>query len=169
MDARGGHDGGGAADRGGDGGNRGMGLETCRHLGRRGYRVVLTSRETAAGEAAAAKLREEDGLEVECFRLDLTRAQDIAALVAHVRRRLARVYAVVNNAGIYLEFAGSTVRDRTSMFDAQLPVVRAIVETNLLGPFALSQGLVAMMRERGYGRVVNLVSAMGQFADTIRS
>ena len=28
------------------GGNRGMGLETCRQLGRRGYRVILTSRES---------------------------------------------------------------------------------------------------------------------------
>jgi NAD(P)-dependent dehydrogenase (short-subunit alcohol dehydrogenase family) len=41
------------------GGNRGMGLETCRQLGQRGYRVVLTSRESAPDEAAAARLREE--------------------------------------------------------------------------------------------------------------
>jgi NAD(P)-dependent dehydrogenase (short-subunit alcohol dehydrogenase family) len=70
------------------GGNRGMGLETCRQLGRRGYKVVLTSRERALGDAAAAKLHEEDGLEIEPFRLDLTRAEDIAALVMHARRRL---------------------------------------------------------------------------------
>ena len=147
------------------GGNRGMGLETCRQLGRRGYKVVLTSRERALGDAAAAKLHEEDGLEVEPFRLDLTRAEDIAALVMHARRRLGRVDALVNNAGLYLEIAGPAVRDRTSVFDARMEVVRAILETNLLGPFALSQGLVALMRERGYGRVVNVTSAMGQLSD----
>jgi len=146
------------------GGNRGMGFETCRQLGRGGYRVILTSRESALGEAAATRLREE-GLEVEPFRLDLTRSEDIAALIAHARRRLGRVDVLVNNAGVYLETAGSSVRDRTSVFDAQTQVVRAIIETNLLGPFALSQGLVAMMRERNYGRVVNLTSAMGQLAE----
>jgi len=147
------------------GGNRGMGLETCRQLARRGYRVILTSRESAPGEAAAARLQEEEGLEVEPFRVDLTRADDIAALIAHARRRLGRVDVLVNNAGLYLEMGGTSVRDRISVFDAQLPVVRAIVETNLLGPFALSQGLVAMMRDRGYGRVVNVTSAMGQLAE----
>jgi NAD(P)-dependent dehydrogenase (short-subunit alcohol dehydrogenase family) len=83
----------------------------------------------------------------------------------HARRWLGRVDALVNNAGLYLEIAGSSVRDRTSVFDAQMPVVRAIVETNLFGPLALSQGLVALMRERGYGRVVNVASAMGQLAE----
>jgi len=147
------------------GGNRGMGLETCRQLARLGYRVVLTSRESALGETVAASLREKEGLVVEPFRLDLTRAEDIAALVAHARRRLGRVDVLVNNAGLYLEIGGASVRDRTSAFDAQLQVVRVIVETNLFGPFALSQGLVAMMRERAYGRVVNVTSAMGQLAE----
>jgi NAD(P)-dependent dehydrogenase (short-subunit alcohol dehydrogenase family) len=60
------------------GGNRGMGFETCRQLGALGFRVILTSRERAPGEAAAEKLTK-DGFNVEPFRLDLTRAEDIAA------------------------------------------------------------------------------------------
>src|SRR5271166_2703746 len=93
------------------GGNRGMGFETCRQLGSLGYKIVLTSRERALGEAAAEKLMN-DGLDVEPFRLDLTRAEDIAALVVHVQRRLGRVDVLVNNAGLYLEIAGPAVRDR---------------------------------------------------------
>jgi len=147
------------------GGNRGMGRETCRQLSQRGFRVVLTSRESASGEAVAATLRDEEGLEVEPFRLDLTRAEDIAALIAHARRQLGHVDVLVNNAGLYLEYGGAAVRNRTSVFDAQLQVVRVIMETNLLGPFTLSQGLIAMMRDRGYGRVVNVTSAMGQLAE----
>lgn len=41
------------------GGNRGMGLETCRQLARLGAAVVLTSRDPIAGEAAAKGLRDE--------------------------------------------------------------------------------------------------------------
>jgi NAD(P)-dependent dehydrogenase (short-subunit alcohol dehydrogenase family) len=146
------------------GGNRGMGFETCRQLGALGFRVVLTSRERAPGEAAAEKLTK-DGFDVEPIRLDLMRTEDIAALVAHIRRRLGRVDVLINNAGIYLETAGPTVRDRTSVFDARLEVVRTIIETNLLGPLSLSQSVIPLMRERGYGRVVNVTSAMGQLSE----
>src|SRR4029453_12689225 len=36
---------------------------------------------------------------------------------------------------------------------------------NLIGPFALSQGLIAIMRDQGHGRVVSVTSAMGQLSD----
>ena len=146
------------------GGNRGMGLETCRQLGRLGFKVILCCRDPQAGEHAAAKLRDE-GSSVEAFRLDLTRAEDIAALVMYARRNLRRVDVLVNNAGIYLEVSGTTVKDRISAFDARLEVVRAILETNLIGPFALSQGIIALMRDQGHGRVVSVTSAMGQLSD----
>jgi NAD(P)-dependent dehydrogenase (short-subunit alcohol dehydrogenase family) len=58
------------------------------------------------------------------------------------------------------------VSARTSALVAQMDVVRAILESNLLGPFSLSQGLIGAMRERGYGRVVNVSSAVGQLSDT---
>jgi NAD(P)-dependent dehydrogenase (short-subunit alcohol dehydrogenase family) len=146
------------------GGNRGMGFETCRQLGRVGFKVILCSRDAQAGEIAAAKLRDE-GLGVEAFRLDLTRAEEIAALVMYARRNLRRVDVLINNAGIYLEIAGTTVNDRISAFDARLEVVRAILETNLIGPFSLSQGIIALMRDQGHGRVVSVTSAMGQLSD----
>jgi NAD(P)-dependent dehydrogenase (short-subunit alcohol dehydrogenase family) len=146
------------------GGNRGMGLETCRRLGQIGYTVILTARDPQAGREAAATLQTE-GLDVAPFRLDLTRAEDIAALVMHARRSLGRVDVLVNNAGLYLETAGPTVRDRVSVFDARMDVVRAIIETNLLGHLALAQGLVPLMRDHGYGRVVNVTSTMGQLSD----
>ena len=83
----------------------------------------------------------------------------------HARRNLRRVDVLVNNAGIYLEISGATVKDRISAFDARLEVVRAILETNLIGPFALSQGIIALMRDQGHGRVVSVTSAMGQLSD----
>jgi NAD(P)-dependent dehydrogenase (short-subunit alcohol dehydrogenase family) len=60
------------------GGNRGMGFETCRQLDALGYRVILAARDRMLGESAAEKLIRE-GLDIEPFRLDLTRADEIAA------------------------------------------------------------------------------------------
>ena len=146
------------------GANRGMGFETCRQLGRLGFKVILCCRDPQSGEIAAVTLRNE-GLNVEAFRLDLTKPEEIAALVMHARRVLRRVDVLINNAGIYLEVGGTNINDRISAFDARLEIVRAILETNLIGPFALSQGIIALMRDQRHGRVVSLTSAMGQLSD----
>ena len=146
------------------GGNRGMGFETCRQLGKLSLKIILCCRDPQAGELAAVRLRNE-GLSVEAFRLDLTKPEEIAALVMHARRVLRRVDVLINNAGLYLESGGANINDRISAFDARLEVVRATLETNLIGPFALSQGIIALMRDQGQGRVVSLTSAMGQLSD----
>ena len=145
------------------GGNRGMGFETCRQLGALGYRVILTARDTATGETAANILVHE-GHDVLPIRLDLTRSDDIGNLNAFVRRLPNGVDVLINNAGVYLE-NGPTEREFASALTIQMDVVRDVLEANLLGRFALTQGIIAGMRERNYGRVVNLSSAMGQLSD----
>jgi NAD(P)-dependent dehydrogenase (short-subunit alcohol dehydrogenase family) len=55
------------------GGNRGMGFETCRQLGALGYHVIMTARDRMLGESAAKRLIRK-GLDIEPFRLDLTRS-----------------------------------------------------------------------------------------------
>jgi NAD(P)-dependent dehydrogenase (short-subunit alcohol dehydrogenase family) len=76
-----------------------------------------------------------------------------------------RVDVLVNNAGVYFEFSGGGVGNRMSALSAQTSLVRSIVDSNLLGPFALTQGILQIMKDRGYGRVVSLSSAMGQLSD----
>jgi len=146
------------------GANRGMGFETCRQLGRLGYRVVLTARDFTAGKDAANKLKSE-GLEVEPFQLDLTRPEEIARLVMIARRDWGQVHTLVNNAGIYLERNATAIGKNISVFDSRMEVIRTILESNALGPLSLSQGIISMMRENNYGRVVNLSSGMGQLSE----
>ena len=54
------------------GGNRGLGLETARELGKQGIVVVLGSRDSKKGEAAAAKLRDE-GITAESLGFDVNK------------------------------------------------------------------------------------------------
>jgi NAD(P)-dependent dehydrogenase (short-subunit alcohol dehydrogenase family) len=81
-------------------------------------------------------------------------------LVTHARRWLRRVDVLVNNAGLYLETAGPTVRDRVSVFDARMEVVRAISDQPpgthgaLAGP-----DRARLVRDQGYPRLVNVTSA----------
>jgi NAD(P)-dependent dehydrogenase (short-subunit alcohol dehydrogenase family) len=143
------------------GANRGIGLEISRQLAQRGYAVILTARDPAKGRAAVRVLARE-GLDVTFHQLDVTDAASIKRFARHLRRKVGRLDVLVNNAGIYLE--GGYVDDRLpeSIFDESIDKVRVTMETNLYGPYQLCQALIPLMREGGYGRVVNVSSRSGQ-------
>ncbi len=139
------------------GGNRGLGLETCRQLAGRGYHVILASRDGARGEAAAARLRP-GGRDVTPFRLDVTNADDIARLVHFIRAEVGRVDVLVNNAALYLD-------EGRDVLAVELDVYRETMEANVYGPLMLCQALVPWMVRQRYGRVVNVSSGSGQMTD----
>lgn len=140
------------------GANRGIGLEICRQLARKGMKVVLTSRSAAKGRGAIKALGEA-GTEVRYHVLDVTSPVGIKALAAHVAERFGRIDVLINNAGVMLDPRGSRV------LDARVKTFRDTLETNLLGPLQLMQALVPLMQKHGYGRIVNLSSGQGQLAD----
>lgn len=140
------------------GANRGIGFEICRQLARRGdIRVILTSRDPAKGREAAGRLAQE-GLEVDCHRLDVTEAKSVAALVAFLEARHGRADILVNNAGVLLDPRGSR------FLDSRPETYRATLETNFFGPLLLCQALLPFMKRRRYGRIVNVSSGMGQLS-----
>lgn len=128
------------------GGNRGIGFEVCRGLGRRGYRVFLASRDPGAGDQAAAELRRE-GLEVESRALDVTERASIDGLVRSLGSvKEAPLDVLVNNAGIALDG-----------FDAN--VVRRTLATNVQGPLDVTDALTPHLRQGA--RIVMVSSGLG--------
>ena len=142
------------------GANRGLGYEACRALGEKGYKVVLTSRDEAKGEAAVGKLQN-DGLDVVYHRLDVTEAESVSRLGKYVDAEFGRVDALVNNAGVMSDLAD----DIHTLLEARLDTIKHTVETNVYGPILMSQALIPIMKKNGYGRVVNVSSGMGQLSD----
>jgi NAD(P)-dependent dehydrogenase (short-subunit alcohol dehydrogenase family) len=143
------------------GANRGIGLEIVRQLARRGLTTVLAARDLAKGQAAAASLSAE-GLDVPVVAIDVTEGESVRAGVAAALGRFARIDVFVNNAGILKE--GFSPED-ASVFEAPIDLVMQTFATNTVGPLRLIEAIVPGMRERGYGRVVNLSSAAGQLSD----
>lgn len=138
------------------GGNRGLGLEIVRQLAARGLCVVLGARSVEAGAAAAAPLAGLPG-EVIPAELDVADDASVARFTLWLHRRLRRCDVLVNNAAIAVDGpqdAGS----------ADLDLVRRTMETNLLGAWRLTQALVAPMRARRYGRIVNVSSSVGRLS-----
>jgi NAD(P)-dependent dehydrogenase (short-subunit alcohol dehydrogenase family) len=142
------------------GANRGIGLETCRQLGRRGLHVILTARKSEAGEKSAETLRAE-GLQVDFRRLDVTDLESIEACERSIDQENGRLDVLVNNAGIMLD---SSKRGE-SIFQADPDLVRESFEVNTLGPLMVAKSLVPLMRRNGYGRIVNVSSGMGQLSE----
>jgi len=142
------------------GANRGIGLEIVRQLARRGLNVVLASRDLAKGEAAAARLALE-GVEVPVIAIDVTDGESVRAGVADVLSRFGRIDVLVNNAAILKE--GFNPED-ASVFEAPIDLVMLTFATNTVGPLRMIEAIVPGMRERGYGRVVNLSSGAGQLS-----
>jgi NADP-dependent 3-hydroxy acid dehydrogenase YdfG len=134
------------------GASRGIGLAAARALGKRGGRVALFGRDTAALEAAAKSIG--NGA--------LTVAVDVAdrdALIAAIDRSadaLGGLDGLVNNAGLSL----------ASSIEALKPAeVTTQVNVNLLAAIYGCQAVIPHFRRRGGGRILNVSSASARHLD----
>lgn len=143
------------------GANRGIGLEIVKQLSRAGVLTVLASRDMAKGKAAAETLVSE-GFDVPVVTLDVAKPESCRMAVAETIRLMGGLDILVNNAGI-LEEGFSP--DNSSVFDLTSERALRTWETNVLGPLRMTQAVIPHMREKGYGRIVNLSSMAGQLVE----
>jgi 3-oxoacyl-[acyl-carrier protein] reductase len=130
------------------GGTRGIGRAIVRRLSGEGYEVVFSGRTAQSAEEAAASLCQE-GLAVHGVAADARKDEDQERLIRFAERKLGRLDALVNNAGIG-EFG------RVDELD---PVrFRDVLETNLLGAFYAIRHAVPLMKRSGGGFIVNVAS-----------
>ena len=137
------------------GANRGIGLEVCRQLAAKGLRVILTARDRARADAAAASLR--GAGDVVSATLDVTDHLSVRSLTTDLSDRGLHVDVLVNNAAVL-------VGESTGVLDTTLDDLRATFDTNLFGVVLVTQAFVPGMVARRYGRVVNVSSQAGQLA-----
>jgi NAD(P)-dependent dehydrogenase (short-subunit alcohol dehydrogenase family) len=137
------------------GANRGIGLAVARQLAELGNFVFLGSRDPAAGDDAATSLRRL-GLDVAPIRLDLADAATIDAAVGEIERSGRSVDVLVNNAGVLHE------KPLLELTDEE---IADSVAVHVTGPIRLVRSVVPNMVARGYGRIVNVSSGWGSFAE----
>lgn len=130
------------------GGARGIGLATCQALAEAGAKVILTDRDAAEAETAAAKLRDA-GFDVTADRLEVTDPAAVEALAA----QYPEVDVLVNNAGI----ARSNEPAETMSDD----VWSSVIDINLNGLFWCCRSFGRRMLERKAGAIVNVGSMSG--------
>lgn len=131
------------------GASMGLGKAIARELAREKARVVLSARNEARLRAAAEEIRRETGAQVHAVPADMTRPDDIRALVEAAVDRWGTVEIAVANAG----GPPGTRFESTSADD----FARA-VELNLMSTIHLAQEVAPHMKARKWGRFVALTS-----------
>ena len=138
------------------GGNKGLGLETARQLGKLGIAVVIGSRDLEKGVSAAQKLKSE-GIHADAIRFDVTNPADYQSVYDYFDKNYGHLDILVNNAGIAREnFLGG---NQTSTTSAE--VLHDTFDTNFFGVIQITQTLLPLIRKSPAGRIVNLSSILG--------
>jgi NAD(P)-dependent dehydrogenase (short-subunit alcohol dehydrogenase family) len=137
------------------GANRGIGLAITRQLAELGNSVLLGSRDFKAGEEAANSLRQR-GLDVAPVHVDLAVAATIDAAIKEIDKSGRPVDVLINNAGVLHE------KPLLELTEAE---VADTIAVHLTGPLRLIRALAPTMLARGYGRIVNMSSGWGSFAE----
>jgi acetoacetyl-CoA reductase len=130
------------------GGTRGIGAAVSKALKSAGYKVAATYH---SNDEAAEKFKAETGVHV--YKWNVSVYEDCAEGLARVEKELGPVDILVNNAGI----------TKDGMFHKMTPDQwYSVINTNLNSLFNMCRPLIEGMRERGFGRIINISSVNGQ-------
>ena len=130
------------------GGIRGIGKAICEALKKAGYTVAAGYQ---GNDEAATRFKSETG--IPAYKWDVADFNACHKAVSQIVRDLGPVDVLINNAGI--------TRDGT-MHRMTFENWNAVIQTNLTSCFNMSRAVIESMRERKFGRIVNIGSINGQ-------
>ncbi|MBI4749058.1 MAG: SDR family oxidoreductase [Acidobacteria bacterium] len=133
------------------GASSGIGEATARLLARRGAHVVLGARRTDRLESLVAEIKSADGSAVS-RRLDVTQREDVDEFVKFARQTFGQVDVIVNNAG---------VMPLSRLEALKVDEWNQMIDVNIRGVLHGIAAALPIMREQGFGQVINVSSIGG--------
>ncbi|WP_433714210.1 SDR family NAD(P)-dependent oxidoreductase [Nocardia sp. CA-084685] len=140
------------------GGSRGIGRGIAQALARAGAAVAVNYRNRQDEAAATVADIERAGGRAIAVRADVAVRAEVEAMAAQVGSELGPIDVLVNNAGI------ATIRGVDDITEEDFDQTLAV---NLKSAFLCTQAVVPGMRERGWGRIVNVSSVAARGAGSI--
>jgi 3-oxoacyl-[acyl-carrier protein] reductase len=137
------------------GGARGIGKAIGSAFVREGAKVCLVDVDQGILETAKNEIRK-NREEILALLGDITKSTEVRALMNQVQRTLGRIDILVNNAGIIRRGTIETVTEED--WDR-------VIEVNLKGTFNCCKVVAGIMRQQGYGKIVNVSSIAGKMGD----
>jgi len=139
------------------GANRGIGFETARQLGKKGFTVLLGARDSEKGEEAAARLRSEE-IDVHSINIDPTDPSSIESAVTTVESKYGVLDVLVNNAGTMVD------ADQAPASEVPISAFRETYEINVFGLHEVTKAFWPLLNKSKAARLVNVSSALGSLA-----
>ncbi|MBT2601785.1 3-hydroxybutyrate dehydrogenase [Peribacillus frigoritolerans] len=130
---------------------RGIGFEIGKIFAENGAKVVLSDLDQNTVEKAALNLRNE-GLEVIGLKADVTSEEDIIQLIKQAKDKYGRIDIFINNAG--LQHVAPIEEFPTEKFELMIKIM-------LTAPFISIKNVLPIMKEQGFGRIINISSING--------
>ncbi len=138
------------------GANRGMGLATTTRLLEMNYHVIMVGKNLNDLSTICQKLKEKS-FSVEYFHADMENKEDLYKLIDYINKSHQRIDVLINNAGIYIE--------EKNFLDLNESIFEKTFHTNTFAPYILIKGILPLMIQNNFGRIVNVSSGLGSFDD----
>ena len=142
----------------------GIGAATALRLSQAGLACVLVDR-AADVKRVAAEIASSTGSATYAHVVDVADEQQNIEFVRSVEERLGRIDVLVNNAGIHPKRAGG----KYSIDEIETAQWNHVLAVNLTAPFQLCRAVLPGMRQRGWGRIINVASAGGRTTSPVVS
>jgi 2-dehydro-3-deoxy-L-rhamnonate dehydrogenase (NAD+) len=132
------------------GGATGLGFAIAQRLVQSGGSVTLWDRDEEGARKAAQQL----GVKVSAVAVDVSQHESVQAAVKSTLKISPKVDALVNSAGI--------TGPNTKVWEYPVDAWRQVMDVNLNGLFYCCREIAPLMRDAGYGRIVNIASVAGK-------
>ena len=137
------------------GGSKGLGEAMAAGLASAGANLMLVSRNDAEAKAKAVNLAKEYDCKAIGFAADVSKQADMEAMVAEAIDALGQVDILINNAGI---------NTRGPIDELSYEQFSEVQRINVDGIWLACRAVLPHMKQRQYGRIVNMASALGLVA-----
>ena len=134
------------------GGVYGIGFAIAKAFHEAGARIVFNSNTQEGVDMGYANYKEA-GIDAKGYLCDVTKEEEVQAMVADIEKNIGTIDILVNNAGII---------KRIPMTEMDVKDFRLVVDIDLIGPFICAKAVIPAMIKKGHGKIINICSMMSE-------
>ncbi len=138
------------------GGNRGIGLEIVKGMLSKGYKVLMGCRDEESGLEAK---KDTVGGDLHIIEMPLDNETAIVDALVRTEAVYGPIDILINNAGVL---------DDTPWDEVNVETLAKSMQVNVNAPLTLIQQTLPQMIDRGFGRIINVSSSYGSFAEGLK-
>lgn len=130
----------------------GIGFAMAEALAEAGAKIAFNCRGQHHLDQALADYKAK-GIEARGYICDVTKEDEVKAMVADIEQNLGVIDILVNNAGII---------KRIPMHEMALEEFQQVIDIDLVAPFIVSKAVIPSMIKKGHGKIINICSMMSE-------